>query len=78
MTSTNEFTMGKALEIQKMNLEQWATVLRPEIQFRLEHQAAKMNAMLRDCETGSENPYNVWRGQDMTDWVLTRASELAR
>ena len=58
-------TVAEGLEIQSHNLKMWQSLLQPEIFAKIQHEAEAHNGI------GYESGYEVWRGQNITDFVLS-------
>jgi hypothetical protein len=72
-TKTEElksFGLADAFEIQLVDVRRWAGVIRQDLIPQLYAEAAKRNAALVKA---SGSPYDVWRGQDVTNWVVARS-----
>lgn len=63
-TTRNEFTFEDAVTIQRENIDGWYLVLKPEIFIALVAEQARQNAQ------PNTDPYKVWRGQAIDEWVL--------
>lgn len=60
-----DFSLAEGLNIQKNQLSEWETILRPEAFAELLKEAEKQNLLLHDNADGND----VWRGIDIRDWV---------
>jgi hypothetical protein len=58
----NSFTLEKSLSIQQQHLNEWKTVLKPEIYEQVEEIVKKRNV-------GITNPYLVCRGSDISNII---------
>lgn len=59
------FTYQDALRIQEQGLARWQAVLKPAVFAKLEADVRAATAHI-----GTENPYSVVRGDDITQWVV--------
>ena len=62
MQLDKEFTINKAIEIQKKHLRQWKAILKEEVYSDLEKWATKTN-------TTTENPYHIRRGMSLDNFI---------
>ena len=63
-----DFTMEDAFAIQKRNLKEWKAKLNPEVYEALYLFATESNVKV-------SHPYNVFRGDDMTTFILNYKSK---
>jgi hypothetical protein len=63
MTTTTEFTMEKALQVQHFQLCQWAKVLNADAYWMLVKEANRQN------EKGYKSPCDVFRGVDIENFI---------
>lgn len=66
MSNANNFTVEKALKMQKGNLEQWRTRLNDECYNALVASVERSNSNLTKDATG----YDVARGSSLSDFVV--------